>query len=143
VVELVGEDHAVRHQPRDGGDCGFVGHEPRREHQRRFLAVEIGERTLEFDQRMRGARNVARTAGAGAEPGGGICHRGDHCPMLPHPKIVVRAPHRDLTGIARLVAIDRAGKIAGNALEIGEHPIALLRAKRIDGILEESAIVHG
>ena len=142
VVELVGEDHAVRHQPRDGRDRRLVRNEARGEDQRRFLAVEVGERTLELDQRPVGARNVARAAGADAELAGGLLHRGDHRGMLAHAEIVVGAPDGDLARVVGRVAIEGARKPPGDALEVGKDAVALLLAKRVDGILEESAIVH-
>jgi hypothetical protein len=49
-----------------------------------FLAVQVGELKLELDQRMVGAGNVARAAGARAHAAGGILHgaiTSGCCPM--------------------------------------------------------------
>ena len=141
VVELVGEDHAVGQQPRDGRDRRLVGNEPRGEHQRRFLAMEVGERPLELDQRPVGARDIARAAGADAELAGRLLHRGDHFGMLAHAEIVVRAPDGDLARIVGRVA-KTPRETARNALEIGKHAVALLLPQRIDRVFEYAAIVH-
>jgi hypothetical protein len=142
VIELVGEDDAVRQQPAQRRDRGLVGNEAGGEHQRRFLAVQVGERALELDQRPVGAGDVAGTAGADAEPSGGLLHGGDDLLILAHAQIVVRAPDGNLTRIVGLVAVDGAGELAGDALQIGKHPVASLLPESVDGVFENSAIIH-
>jgi hypothetical protein len=142
MVELVGKNDAIRHQPGDGGNRRLVGDEPGSEDQGSFLAVQVGERTLELDQRPVGTGNVARTAGADAEPARRLLHGGDHGRMLAHAEIIVGAPDGDLAGIVGTVAEHGARKPPGDAFEVGKHPIALFLPERIECVLEDSAVVH-
>ena len=49
-----------------------------------------------------------------------------------------------MTGARAAAAVVRgARKVAGLALEIGEHPIAALLAKAVELLAEESLVVHG
>ena len=142
MVELVREDEAVRHQPGDGRDRRLVRNEARGEDQRRFLAVEVGERSLEFDQRPVRARDIARPAGTDAELGGNILHGRDHRRVLAHAQIVVRTPDGDLARIVGAVAIDRGGEMPGHPFEIGKDAVALLCPQRVDCVFKNTAIVH-
>ena len=85
VVERVGQDQAVRQQLGDRRDRRLVGDEAGREDERRFLAVQVGELGLELDQRVVGAGNVARAAGADAHACRGLASsprsRSDGWPM--------------------------------------------------------------
>ena len=58
--------------------------------------MQIGQLTLEFDERMVVASDVTRACGAGAHAGRGLDHRADHFRMLPHAEIVVGAPDHDI-----------------------------------------------
>ena len=66
VVERVGEDEAVRQEARNRRDRGEVRDPARRKGERRGLPVQVGELGLELDDRMVGAGDVARAAGARA-----------------------------------------------------------------------------
>ena len=123
VIPRIRQDQAVRHQARQRGNAGFVRNITGREHQRGFFAVQVGELTLELDQRMVVAGNVARAAGAGAHPGRRLDHGADHFRMLTHAEIIVGAPDDDVFRPIRRMP-ERVGETSGNALEIGEHPIA-------------------
>ncbi len=48
--------------------AGEIGNPARGEDERGFLAVQIGEFALKLDDGVAGAGNVARAAGAGADP---------------------------------------------------------------------------
>ena len=109
VVVGVRQDQAVRHQLGDGGDAGLVRDVARGEHQRRLLAVQVGEFALELDQRMIGAGDVAGAARAGSHPGRGLDHGADHLRMLAHAEIVVGAPDHDLARARPARARWRAG----------------------------------
>ena len=67
----------------------------RREQQRRFLAVQIGELALQLDVEVGGAGDVARAARAGAGGVDRLVHGGEHLRVLAHAEIVVGAPDRD------------------------------------------------
>ena len=126
---------------RDRRDRGLVGDEAGGEDQRRLLAVQVGELEFQFDQRMVGAGYVARAAGAGAHPAGRLLERSDHVGMLAHAEIVVGAPDGDFLGLA-VGPPDRAGKRAGDALEIGEDAVAPFRVDLVDRFLKKPLIVH-
>ena len=55
------------------------------------------------------ARNIAGAAGAGAIAVEGVVHGRQHCGMLAHAKVVVRAPDSHLP-LTALGVIDCAGK---------------------------------
>src|SRR5260370_16489826 len=86
------------------------------------------------------ARDVARTAGAGADRPQRLFHRRQHRRMLPHAEIIVRAPDRDLGADA---VIESERKAATAPLEIGEDAIPPLGAKLIEALFEEDFVVHG
>ena len=109
VVQLVRNDQAIRQQPGDGRDRRLVGDEAGGEHQRRLLAVQVGKFELKLDQRMVGAGNVARAAGARAHAARRLLERGDHVRVLAHAEIVVGAPDGDFLGACRWRARSRAG----------------------------------
>ena len=142
VVVGVRQDQAVRQELRDGGDAGLVRNVARGEHQRRLLAVQVGEFALELDQRMIGAGNVAGAAGAGSHPGRGLDHGADHLRMLAHAEIVVGAPDHDLARPARRMP-DGVRKPAGDAFEVGENPVAALVAQTVQGVGEKRVVIHG
>jgi hypothetical protein len=62
--------------------------------------------------------------------------------VLAHAEIVIGAPDGDLAGVVRIVAIDGAGELPGDALEIGKNAVAFLLPQRVDGILEYPAVIH-
>ena len=123
VIPRIRQDQAVRHQARQRRNTGFVRNITGREHQRGFFAVQVGELALELDQRMVIAGDVARAAGAGAHPGRGLDHGADHFRMLTHAEIIVGAPDDDVFRPIRRMP-QRVWETSGNALKIGEHPIA-------------------
>ena len=104
---------------------GVVGDVGRGEQQRRLLAVQVGKLGLELDVVVRGARDVARAARAGAGRIERLVHGGEHGGMLAHAKVVVGAPdgdrpwrrRREVPG-GRETGRDRAGcrRIPGSGL---------------------------
>ena len=127
VVERVREDQAVRHQRGDGRDAREVRDPAGGEDEPGLLAVKVGELGFELDDAMMGAGDVARAACAGAvlvRRGG---RRAAHVRVAAHAEVVVRAPDRHF---ARLLASARAPERGREtrrvALEVDEHPIALL-----------------
>src|SRR6266436_272530 len=90
---------------------------------------------------MMGARDVAGAAGAGADPRGGLDHGADHLGVLAHAEIVVGTPDHDiarpLRGMPR-----RMREPAGDALEVGENPVAPLLMQAVKGDTEELAVIH-
>jgi hypothetical protein len=125
VIPGIRQDEAVRHLPREGGDSGLVGDVARSEYEGRFLAVQVGEFALEFDERVIGAGNIAGAAGAGSHPRRGLDHGADHFGVLAHAEVVVRAPDHD---VARAVwrMPYRVRKASSDAFEIGKDPVAPL-----------------
>src|SRR5438309_9424610 len=88
-----------------------------------------------------GAGDVAGSAGAGTDTGGGFHHGADHFRVLPHPEIVVGAPDHDVARALRGVP-HRVREATGDALEIGENPVAPLVMQAVEGGTEELAIIH-
>ena len=127
VIQRVRQDQAVRHQSGQRGDAGLVGDVAGREHQRRFLAVQVGELALKLDQGMIVAGDVAGAAGAGSHPRRGLDHGADHLRVLAHAEVVVRAPDHDILRPLRRMP-NRIGKAAGDPLQIGKDPVTPLAA---------------
>ena len=140
VVELVRQHHAVRQQPRDRRDPREVRHIARGKDECGFFAVQVGQFVLEFDERPVGAGNVACATGADAGPVRRLAHRSHHVRVLAHAEVVVRAPDRDVAQAPVILAQDRDRKLAGLALEIGEHAIPPLRMQRIEGVVENIVV---
>ena len=141
VVQRVGQDQAVRQQLGDGRDAGLVRHVARGEDERGLLAVQVGELGLELDQRMVGAGDVARAARAGAHARRGLDHRADHLRVLAHAEIVVGAPDHDVALALRRMPVG-VREPAGDALQVGEHPVAPLVPQRLQGTREKFVIIH-
>jgi hypothetical protein len=90
---------------------------------------------------MVGAGDVAGAAGAGAHAGRGFDHGADHLGVLAHAEVVVRAPDHDVARTVRRMPFG-ARKAAGEALEVGENPIAALVLQLRQRIREKSLIIH-
>ena len=142
VVQGIRQNQAVRHQPGQRGNAGLVGDVAGGKDQRRFLAVQIGEFALELDQRVIGAGDVAGAAGAGAHPRRGLDHGANHFRVLTHAEVIVRAPDHHIARALRRMP-DRMREAAGNALEIGKHPIAPLAPQPGESVGKIIIIVHG
>ena len=141
VVERVRQDQAVRNELGERRDTGLVRHVAGGEHQRRFLAVKVGELLLELDQGMVVASDVAGAACAGAGAGRGLDHGADHLGVLAHAEIVVGAPHHD-AAFALGGVPGRKREPTGDAFEICEHPVAPLIVQPIEGVVEELIVIH-
>src|SRR5215469_3576761 len=90
---------------------------------------------------MIGPGNVARAASAGAHPDRGFDDGVDHLRVLAHAEVVVRAPDHYRARAIRGMP-DRVRETPGDALEIGEYAIALLRAKARECCGKEMIIDH-
>ena len=101
--------------------------------------MQIGELGFEQVMKVGVAGDVAGAAAAGAERAYGLHHCIEHDRVLPHPEIVVRAPYRYLAPDA---VIERAGKKAATALEMGESAVASFGAKLIETLFEEAFVIH-
>src|SRR5207245_647906 len=96
VVECVRQDHAVRDELGQRRDASLVGDVARGEDESCFLTMEVGKFTLEFDERVVGAGNVAGAASSGAHASRGLDHGADHLWMLAHAEVIVRAPDHNV-----------------------------------------------
>src|SRR5262249_51399976 len=123
------------------GNAGLVRDIAGGEDQRRLLAVQVGELTLELDHRMIVAGDVTGAASAGAHPRRRFDHGANHLRMLAHAKIIVRAPDHDRARAVRGMPYCMR-ETPGDALEIGKHAVApfLLQPGERDG--KEMVIVH-
>src|SRR5665811_2264084 len=88
-----------------------------------------------------GAGDVAGAPRAGADSGGGFHHGADHFRVLPHAEIVVGAPDHDVARAHRGMP-HRVREPAGDALEIGENPVAPLVMQAVEGGTEKLAVIH-
>src|ERR687892_1324191 len=91
---------------------------------------------------MVGSGDVARPPRAGPATVERLMHGLEHGRVLPHAKVVVRAPDRHLGAAAAVPVVGSAREISGVTLEIGKYPIATLRVKSIELCTEERFIVH-
>ena len=103
--------------------------------------MQVGELALQLDQRMVGAGDVAGAAGAGAHAGGDVDHGADHLGVLGHAEIVVGAPDHHLARALRRMP-ERVREAAGDAFEVGKHPVAALVAQLVQGRREKIIVIH-
>src|SRR5665213_608037 len=82
-----------------------------------------------------------KVIGAGSHAGGDIDHGADHLGMLRHAEIVVRAPDHDLARAFRRMP-QRVREAAGDAFEVGEHPVAAFVAQFVQGRREKGVVIH-
>jgi hypothetical protein len=103
--------------------------------------MEVGQFTLELDERVIGTGNVAGAASSGAHAGRGLDHGADHLRMLAHAEVIVRAPDHD---VARAVGRMPFGarKTASMALEVGKNSIPALVPQFGQCLREMSLIIH-
>ena len=92
--------------------------------------------------RMAGAGDVARAAGARADARGGLHHRGDHLRVLTHAEIIIGAPDRHIAGRAVVAMPDRLWEGFDTAFEMGEDPVPTFLLETSDRRLEKAPIVH-
>ena len=85
------------------------------------------------------ARDVAGSAGAGADRAQRLFHRREDRGMLPHAEIVVRAPHGDLGADAMIIG---AREAAAAPLEVGKDAISPLGAQLTETRSEEALVIH-
>ena len=139
VVQFVGIEDEARQQLGEGRQRGVVRHEARREHERGFLAVQIGEFGFQFDVVMRGTGNVARAARARARGVDCFMHGGEHAGVLAHAEIIVGAPDRDgALGAARLQFGEGVSPAAPD--DIRKHPVTPFAAQFRQCVFERLAI---
>src|SRR5712692_9241195 len=72
---------------------------------------------------MIGPGDIACAAGTGTETNRGLHQGADHLWMLAHAEIIGRAPDDYFAPTCRRMA-EGIRKAAGDALEVGEHPVA-------------------
>ena len=134
VVALVGEDDAAVEQASERAQAGLVGDEARREHERRLLAVQVGELVLELAHEQVRAGDVARPARADAMLGERARGRLDDGRVQAHAEVVVGAPVDDDTVAA--VGEPYVRRVRRRALELDEAAIATFLAQGVEALLE-------
>ena len=103
--------------------------------------MQIGELVLERDQRMRGARDIARATRAGAVFGDSLRHRVEHDRALAHAEIVVRAPDHDVVG--HRVAVVRGEREPTRVpRQLGEHPVTTLGLEAAQLVGKKPLVIH-
>ena len=120
---------------------GHVRHIARREQQRGFLAVQLGQLAFQQHVIVIGAGNIASATSAGAATVERLVHRRKHCGMLTHAEIVVRTPQGHFTGTARIVMLS-AWKGTCLALQICKYAIPPFAMKVVKLLAEISFVVH-
>src|SRR5512132_1926694 len=141
VVLRIGKNHAFGQQAAQRRQRRQVGDPAGTEQQRRLPAVQIGQLALQQHVVVIGAGDVAGAAGTRAAPRDGLVHRRQYRGMLPHPEIVVRAPHRDLADFARAMA-QCPRKTARLTLQVGEHAVTALPLQGAEPLGEKVFVVH-
>ena len=142
VVQLVGENDQARQDFRQGRERRLIGDIAGGEEQCAILAVQVGERALQLDMVMRGAGNIARAAGAGADIINGLLHRFHDTGHLAHAEIVIGTPDRHIAHIAarRTPAGHRETALATQ--QVGKHTVAAFSFHAADSIFESALVVH-
>jgi len=128
-------------QLRQRGKRGLVGHVAGVEQQRRLFLMKIRQLLFQLHVIPRGAGNVARAAGAGADIVQRLVHGLEHVRVLGHAEIVVGAPDDHLLHVALVVIIKRAGIIATLAPELGEIAVAPFLVQFLDGFAEDTLVI--
>ena len=141
MIERIGQDETARQKLRDGGDAGLVRDIAGCEYKGSWLVVQVCELTLELDQRMVGAGDIARTARAGAHAGCGLDHGADHLRVLSHAEVVVRAPDHDVPLALRGVP-DRVRKTPCDPFEISKDAVTPLVPQFAQGRREITFVIH-
>ena len=134
VVALVGEDHAALEQAAERAQAGLVGDEARREDERGFLGVQVGELVLELAHEHVRAGDVARPARADAVLGERPRGRLDDVGVQAHAEVVVGAPVDD--DAAAAVGEPHERRAGRGAFQLDEVPVAALFAQRVEALLE-------
>ena len=142
VVLLVRQDHAAGQEAGQHADGGLVRGVAGREQERRGLLVQVRQLALEEHVGMRGAGDVAGPARPGADALEGLGHGLQHEGMLAHAEVVVGAPDRHLDRALGPVP-GGARKVPAVALEIGEDPVAALRAESGEGVAQGLLVPDG
>jgi hypothetical protein len=142
VVELVREDHAAGQDLGERRQRRVVRDVARREQQRAFLAVQVGEFGLELDVVVRVATDVAGAAGARADVVQRLFHGLDHLGVLAHGEVVVRTPDGDRL---RPVVPGEAARVGEGALvaqDVDEHAVPAFGVQTLDSLVEDLVVVH-
>src|SRR5690606_23976681 len=138
-------DDAAGQQLRQRAEGRLVRDVARGEQQCRFLAVEVGQLSLEEDVIVIGSGNIAGAPGPRAATPQRLGHRFDHRRVLAHPEIVVAAPDDDLLrakpGGLRW-PVQRLWEGTCAALEIGKDAIPPLGLEAGNGVAEELLEIH-
>ena len=134
VVALVREDHAALEQTAEHAQRGVVGDEARREHERGFLAVQVGELVLELAHEQVRAGDVARPARADTVLGERLARRLHDRRVLAHAEVVVGAPVDHHARAA--VGEPHVRGARGRSLELDEAPVAALFAQRVEPLVK-------
>ena len=134
VVALVREDHAALEHASEHAQAGLVGDESRSEHQRRLLAVQIGELILQLAHEQMRACDVARPARADAMFGEGLARSPDDRRVLAHAKVVVGTPIDHDAGAA--VGEPHVRRSGRRSLQLDEAAVPALDAEHIEPLVE-------
>src|SRR5262249_46594578 len=103
--------------------------------------MQVGKFTLELDERVIGACDVAGAAGFSAHAGRGRDHGAYYLGMLTHAEIIVRAPNDDVACTMRGMP-GGAWKATGVALEVGKNSIPALVPQFGQRLREMYLIIH-
>ena len=126
VVLLVREDHKPGQKLRQRRQRRVVGDVGRGKEERRLLAVQIRELSLELHVIVAGTGDIARAAGAGTDGIDRLVHGGDDGRVLTHAEVVVGAPDRNGTRLPLALEVLGGGVRPAATLQVGEDAVAAL-----------------
>ena len=142
VVQRVGINDQTRQYLAQRCQRRLIGDIARREKQRGFFLVEIGQRALELHMVVRGAGDVARATRAGADIVNRLLHGAGDTGALPHTQIIVRAPHRHVAHAAISGAETRLREFALLAQQISKDAVAAFGTDTGYGSFERCCVIH-
>src|SRR5262245_29996483 len=103
--------------------------------------MQVGKFTLELDERVIGACDVAGAASSDAHAGRGLDHGAYYLGMLTHAEIIIRAPDDDVACTMRGMP-GGAWKATGVALKVSKNTIPAIDPQYGKGLSEMSLIIR-
>src|SRR5262245_49746010 len=90
---------------------------------------------------MRGSRYIARPAGSGPNFIDCVMHGSEHCWMLTHAEVIVRAPD-SYRACSSWRVMHCSGKLPAMAQDVCKYAISSLSRQHIQCVEEDAIIIH-
>ena len=105
--------------------------------------MQIGQLMFQFDVIMGVAANVTCTARSSANIMERVFHRANDIRMLPHAKIIVRAPHGYVFGSVMSGKAPRIRVITLVPQNVDKNAIATFGMKPVNRFFKKCFVIHG